>query len=389
MDHRAYWVWLQHAFGAGSRRPWEISKWFEGGVREFYKGGARLWNSLSYITEGQAVALFDFTLAQARAQLEHAEKIGWTVLTPECEKYPEPLRHISDPPAVLYVKGSLPDLDRYPAIAIAGARKATAESIDAARKIGYQLACGSVTVVGGGAAGIDAAALDGAIQSYGRVVSILPVDLSSSYVSQNARLRREILEKGGALLSEYFSQSRPGYSTFQERNRLITGMSRGVVLIQAAEKSGTMIYARHALEQNRDVFVYPGPEDSPEYSGSRALLLDGAKAVTCGEEVLEEYDRRYAMETSGLFSRPDTDFEGGLDRETERERELVFCDPGDGEELGPEAEKVLTALGGETLTISQLEERTGMGAGALLSLLTELELEGRVESASGKRYRRV
>lgn len=390
MDHRAYWVWMQHAFGQGSRLPWELDRRFAGGVEEFYRGGARLWNSLAFITERQAAALFDFSLGEAEARIEYAEKTGCAVLTPECEKYPECLRHISDPPAVLYVKGELPDLEARPAIGIAGARKALDVSVEAARKIGYQLACGGAPVISGGAVGIDAAALAGAMDALGRVVSVLPVDLSSSYVSKNAALRREIPEKGGALVSEYFMQAQPSLGSFQVRNRLITGLSAGVVLIQAAEKSGTMIYAKHALEQNRDVFVYPGPEGALEYAGSRALLRDGAKAVTCGEDVLEEYSQRYAVTPGGLFA-GGLDYDGLFD-EIPLPGELALGDPGapaapEEAGVGPEAARILAALAGETLTAAQLEERTGLAAGALLGFLTELELEGRVESVSGRRYR--
>jgi len=388
MDHRAYWVWLQHAFGQGSRLPWELSRRFAGGVEEFFQSGPKLWNTLSFITERQAASLFDFSLNEAEAQIEYAEKVGCTVITPECEKYPEPLRHISDPPAVLYVKGELPDMEASPAIAIAGARKALDVSVEAARKIGYQLACGGAVVVSGGAVGIDAAALTGAMDALGRVVSVLPVDLSSSYVSKNASLRREIPEKGGALVSEYFMQSQPSLGSFQVRNRIITGLSAGVVLIQAAKKSGTMIYARHALEQNRDVFVYPGPPDVAEYEGSRALLRDGAKAVTCGEDILEEYGYRYSAAPREIFP-SDPDYDGLFD-EMELPEELAFGDPGtagEGSGAGPEASQILAALEGATLTVSQLEERTGLNAGTLLSHLTELELEGRVESVSGRRYR--
>lgn len=380
MDHRAYWVWMQHAFGQGSRLPWELNKRYAGGVEEFFQSGPKLWNTLPFLTERQAASLFDFSLNEAEAQIEYAEKVGCTVITPECEKYPEPLRHISDPPAVLYVKGELPDLEDRPVIAIAGARKALDVSVEAARKIGYQLACGGAVVVSGGAVGIDAAALTGAMDALGRVISILPVDLSSSYVSKNASLRREIPEKGGALVSEYFMQGQPSLGSFQVRNRLITGMSTGIVLIQAAKKSGTMIYARHALEQNRDVFVYPGPEGAPEYEGSRGLLRDGAKAVTCGEDVLEEYGYRYSAAPSD-FLPPEPDYEGLFD-DLVLPEELALGDSG-----APEGSRILAALEGGPLTVSQLEERTGLNAGALLSQLTELELEGRVESVSGRRYR--
>lgn len=390
MDHRAYWIWLQQAFGQGSRLPWELSRRFAGGVEEFYRGGPKLWNSFSFITDQQAATLFGFTLGEAEARLEYAEKVGWWVVTPECEKYPEPLRNISDPPAVLYGKGELPDLTSRPAIAIAGARKALEVSVEAARKFGCQLACGGAPVISGGALGIDTAALTGAMSALGPVVSVLPVDLGSPYINKNIALRREIPEKGGALVSEYFMQRQPGLGGFQVRNRLITGLCCGVVLIQAAEKSGTMIYAKRALEQDRDVFVYPGPEGAPEYAGSRALLRDGAKAVTCGEDVLEEYGRRFSISPSDIFS-AGAGYEGLFDDIPLPVPEAAFGDPGapeEPEEVSPEDGAILRALSsGGTLTLAQLGEATGLSPGKLLGQLTDLELEGRIESVSGRRYR--
>ena len=290
MDNRAYWIWIQQAFPPGSRKPTLLSAQYAGGLREFCQGGPRLWNSRRDLTDRETAALRDFSISQAEARLEYAERLGWQVLTPECEKYPELLRNISDPPAVLYLKGSLPDVDSMVSIGIAGARKATQSSLDAARKFGYQLAAGGACVVSGGAKGVDAAALTGALGIPGsRMVSVLPVSLDSTYVTENAKLRNMICSHGGALVTEYFSLSHPEFGTFQARNRLITGLSRGTLLIQAARKSGTMIYATHALDQNRDLFVYPGPEGTVEFAGSRELIEDGARAVVCGEDILAEY----------------------------------------------------------------------------------------------------
>lgn len=388
MDHRAYWIWLQQAFGEGSPLPWQLSRRFHGGVEEFYKGGPRLWNTLTFITDRQAATLFGFSLQEAEARLEYAEKVGWFVLTPECEKYPESLRNISDPPAVLYGKGQLPDLESRPAIAIAGARKALEVSVRAAKNIGYQLAAGGAPVISGGAVGIDSAALEGAMSASGQVVSVLPVDLDSPYINKNAGLRREICQRGGVLLSEYFSQRNPAMGGFQARNRLITGLCCGVVLIQAAAKSGTVMYARFAADQNRDVFVYPGPPGAPEYAGSRALLEDGAKAVTCGEEVLEDYVLRFGRRPLEEFTLP-PEYEGLFD-EVPFPEEAALADSGaEGPSLSPEGEKIWAALGQGPMGIAQLVEKTGLGAGQLLSLLTEMELEGVVASAAGKRYRRA
>lgn len=307
--------------------------------------------------------------------------MGWHVLTPECEKYPELLRNISDPPAALYVKGELPDLSKMLSIGVAGSRHALPLYEDAAKKIGYQLSAGGACVVSGGAAGIDAAALTGALGIPGsKPISVLPGSLDSSYIAKNAKLRNMICAHGGVLMSEHFSLQNPERGDFPVRNRLVTGLSRGVVLIQAAKKSGTMLYASHAVDQNRDVFVYPGPEDDPKFAGSRELIADGAKAVTCGEDVLSEYSVSHETTSSPRFS----DLFEELPQKQPQQPAPALADIGS--ELSPQARQVLSALGREPMTIAQLEEATGLSASALLGVLTELEIEGAADSLPGKRY---
>lgn len=383
MDNRVYWIWVQQAFLPGSSKPWKIAGQYSGGLREFCEGGPRLWNNRRDLTDRESAALMGFSVSQAEARLEYALKMGWQVFTPDCEKYPELLRNIPDPPAVLYAKGEFPDLDRRLSIGIAGARKAEPASVDCARRFGYQLAAGNVCVVSGGAVGVDAACLTGALGIPGsKPVSVLPVSLDSTYVTENARLRAMICNHGGALVTEYFSQLQPDRGTFQVRNRLITGLSRGVLLIQAAKKSGTIIYARHALDQNRDVFVWPGDRDSEKFAGSWALLEDGATAVFCGEDILASYGDRPPEPQNDTLA----DLAGIIFGKPAMQAVPAASLADAGADLSPEARRVLEALGREPLSVAQLEERTGFTAASLLGLLTELEVEGLADSLPGKRY---
>ena len=382
MDNRAYWIWMQQAFGAGSPLPWRIHRSVPGGVEAFYQGGPRLWNSLGGIREQEAAALFSFSLEEAQAQLEHALKVGWEVLTPACGEYPQALTHIYDPPAVLYGKGKLPDMDSRPALAVVGARKATPETQEKAREFGYQLALGGASIVTGGAVGVDAAVALGAMSGGGPVVSVLPVALNSPYLSKNHFLRQSILEKGGALLTEYFAQQTPGFGTFQVRNRLITGLACGVLLLQAARKSGTVMYASYAKDQNRDVFVWPGPQGDPAFAGGWDLLEDGAKAVERGEEILEEFQYRSAGRGK-IISLP-----APRAWRAEEAAIPVLADPGL-PALSQAQAAVLAALTDTPQAVAQLEEAAGLPAGQLLGALTELELLGLAQSHQGKRYSRL
>lgn len=374
---------MQQAFGPGSPKPFKIHGQYPGGVKEFCQGGPKLWNTRHDLSDKEAVTLRDFSVSQAQARLEYAEKVGWQVLTPGCEKYPPLLAHISDPPAVLYGKGTLPNWDDCLPVSVAGSRKAIPESLEAARRIGYQLAAGGACVVSGGADGVDAAALTGAMTLPGaRVVSVLPVSLDSSYVMKNAGLRRSICERGGALLTEYFAQPAPLHGTFPTRNRLITGISRGVVLIQAARKSGTMLYAGHAVDQNRDVFVYPGPEGDARFAGGRELIADGAIPVVCGEDVLAEYGG--ALQTGR--EKVTYLFEDLQPAAKEPEAAALLTDAA--ATLSPQELSVLEALGREPLSVAQLEERCGLSTSVLFGILTALELDGFAESLPGKRFKR-
>ncbi len=379
VDPRVYWIWAQRAFGAGSYKPFSLFRRFPGGLREFYEGGPSLWNRMELVSEKEASSLYAYQLSGAQALLEYCIKMGQEVLTPESEKYPEALRNIFDPPAVLYLKGTLPELNERLAVSVVGARKALPQTLEAAKGFGYQLACAGAVVISGCALGVDACALMGALSAQGRPISVLPTCLDSNYVAENEALRRMIVEQGGALVSEYAMERGVQHGTFQVRNRIISGLSNGVLVLQAALKSGTLITAKHAKEQDRDLFVYPGPEGEAAFEGGRRLIDDGAKAVTSGEEILEEYTLRFShrqkrKEAAPLF----------VDLFLPQEGEAVLADSAAG--LSREAEMLLKALDDAPLHISVLEEKTALSPSQVLSALTELELAGKVKSYPGKRF---
>ena len=392
-ENTALWIWLQLAFGVGSPLPWQIYENFPGGLEEFYSLGPRGWRTMRFLTPKQMTKLCYKSLDEAKYSLEYALKMGWQMLTPECERYPQALRFIPDPPAVLYVKGWMPDLNDSPCIAVVGARDALPLSIQTASRVGYECAAWDAVLITGGAVGVDSAAIAGALQASGTAISVLPVDLSSSYLLRNMTLRTRILENGGALITEYLSQDSPARGGFQLRNRLITGMCHAAVLIQAALKSGTMIYGRHAADQGRELFVAAGPENAVEFAGSRALLEDGARPFTKVQDIVMEYEMREAM--GSLLQQPE---KGKLKKSASKgqmpshpvEKTPVpapmLKDSGCKEELG-ELGAVMEQLAAEEKTLDELLETTGMDTGNLLRLLTQLEMLGRVECLPGNRYR--
>ena len=319
VDSRAYWLWLQGCLKPGSPLPLWVLENFPGGAEGFYQGGPKAWSSLPALSWADFGALGSFSLAEAQNRLSRAERAGWQVIVLEDGAYPAPLRHIYGPPAVLYVKGRLPDFSHLPAVAVVGSRRPIAQSAAAASRFGAQLAESGMIIVGGVAPGVDALVMASAIEKTDKLVCVLPVDLDSQYPVDTIPLRRRILERGGALVTEHFSWPKPISGSFHLRNRLITGLCFGVVLIQAAMRSGTLMYATLAAGQGRDVFVYPGPVESPEYLGTRMLLGEGAAPVYKGEDVLAQCPidflnrmlQEYTQQAAGAFG------EAGPEREVE------------------------------------------------------------------------
>ena len=236
--------------------------------------------------------------ARSSRDLQTAEKIlracagaSVQIFTLGDAHYPERLRNIPDPPLVLYYKGILPDLDALPTIGVVGTRQASAYGASTACQLGFQIVkCGGA-VVSGMAVGIDGAAMDGAIRAGGPVVGVLGCGLDRIYPRANKALFDAM--KDHCILSEYPPGTPPHKWNFPRRNRIISGLSNGVLVVEAPERSGSLITAHQAAEQGRDVFAVPGNVDLPGFTGSCQLLREGAIPVTSGWYVISEYERLY------------------------------------------------------------------------------------------------
>lgn len=382
MDERVYWVWLQQAFGAGSSKPNRILRDFSS-PREFYEAGEAQWRLEGYFTERELASLCAGSLEAAAAQLDFCEKVGQHVITPDDVEYPVLLKEIHNPPCVLYVKGELPDFDALPTIAVVGTRKATASGIAAASGLAHDLAKSGIIIVSGGALGIDTAAHQGALRAGGKTVCVLGCGIDYRYLMSNASMR-ECIAQNGALVSEYPPQT-PALSTnFPIRNRIISGLALGTLVVEAAEKSGSLITAKMALEQNRDVFAVPCGITNPVSAGANALLKDGAKPVTCARDILEEYENRFAqvkspsgLEQTVVFHVPP---EENLVQSPEAEPAQLP------EGLSKEAQLVYNVLEQVPQSTETLLQNAELPLAALLAALTELELFGLVQAHSGQRY---
>ena len=202
--------------------------------------------------------------------------------------YPDILRNIENPPLILYVKGRLPDIDNLTTINIIGTRKASIYGQIVTKKLAYNLAEAGVIIVSGMATGIDSLANKTAIIAGKPTLAVLGCSVDICYPAENRQLMDDIIATG-AVISEFPPTTRPLGSNFPQRNRIMSGISKGTLVIEAPEKSGTLITANYALEQGRDVFAIPGNIDNPNSSGCNSLIKSGAKMVTCAWDILEEY----------------------------------------------------------------------------------------------------
>ncbi|MDP3704010.1 MAG: DNA-processing protein DprA [Candidatus Omnitrophota bacterium] len=290
-----------------------------------------------------------------------AQGHGVTMVTLEDVDYPKPLREIADPPLALYIRGSLPAEEL--AVAIVGSRHASLYGIETAQRLGYELALRGIAVVSGLARGIDGASHRGALEALGRTVAVLGSGLANLYPPEHRELADQIAGQG-AVISEYPMETMPEPYNFPRRNRIISGLSLGVVVVEAAARSGALITAGCALEQGREVFAVPGPITTPTSQGTHHLLKDGAKLVTSVDDILEEL--RLTPETLPLA------------------RDVA---PGEAQPLAEEERRVFACVSqDEPRYIDTIAADSGMEMSAVSSLLSQLELRHAVRQLPGKRF---
>jgi DNA processing protein len=282
------------------------------------------------------------------------------VITLADEAYPQSLLQVPDPPPLLYAKGRL-DLLKAQALAIVGSRNATAQGVAHAEAFAHALSEAGLTIVSGLASGIDAAAHRGGLTGAGSTVAVVGTGLDVVYPARNRKLAHEIASRG-CIISEFPLGTAPIASNFPRRNRLISGLARGVLVVEAALSSGSLITARLANEQGKDVFAIPGSIHSPLSKGCHSLIKQGAKLVETAADILEElklpgYTANKALSTGSDQSDP--------------------CDA------------VLAHLGFEPCDFDTLLMRSGLSADVLAALLTQGELDGILEALPGGRYQRL
>jgi DNA processing protein len=227
------------------------------------------------------------SIVDLSAELERVREFGATVITQASASYPKSLREIHAPPIVLYIWGELQDRDQH-AIGIIGARRTTHYGTESAKKLAYQIAYAGLTVISGLARGIDTAAHQGALAAKGRTIAVIGSGLAKLYPPENRALAEKIRDGNGAVVSEFSMEIEPDRQTFPMRNRIISGWSHGVLVVEAGSNSGALITASQALEQGRSVYAVPGHINAPSALGSNRLIQQGAKLVMSAADILDD-----------------------------------------------------------------------------------------------------
>ncbi len=298
----------------------------------------------------------------------HGETGSTRALTRADAEYPSRLSEVPDAPATLHVRGGLRDEDAL-AVAIVGSRRATPYGLEVAETLAADLAARGVTIVSGLARGIDSAAHRGALRVGGRTLAVLGSGVDVVYPPENRRLADEIAERG-AVLSQFAPGTPPLPQNFPIRNQVIAALSLAVVVVEAAEQSGSLITARLAAELGREVLAVPGRITAPESRGANRLIQDGAHLAMGWEDVVALMPERWKV---GVLS----------------DRALAAGHAAKSEAGGATGGQVLALLGEDPVDIDHVIERSGLGAGRVSAALLDLELAGRVRQLEGKRFVRV
>lgn len=388
-----YWLWLITRKGLGNQGVEQVLERFGSPEQAYFADPAEY----DLLPGGPAAALRDRSMDAAERIMGDCDRLGVRIMTRQDADYPSRLRQLDDAPHVLYLKGSLPDFDEEAAIGVVGTRNATEYGKSVASRLGMELARGGAVVVSGTAAGIDTCAVRGALQGGGIPVCVLGGGIDVPYPKGNRYLYEDVAA-AGLLVSEYPPGTENLGPHFPIRNRIISGLSLGIVVVEAGEfGSGAVITANHALDQGRDVFAVPGNVDAKESRGCNRLIQQGAKPVLGAEDILCEYRSLYpakltrkapmgADETARRLQTAQTPSAPVKPATPVKAEERARRPRRSGQGLTDDELALLCALGDKSLQADELVELTQIPARRVLSALTMLQIAGWVEEKAGKRF---
>lgn len=371
LDLSLDWLSLSMTPGLGSRLIGKLLRQFGSPERVFRASLTELEACQLPAAPAQAIASRN-AYKEAEAELDRVRKLGCSLVNWSDPEYPQRLLEIYDPPPLLYVRGDVTVLNRY-SISMVGTRRPTPYGNQMAERLGRDLAERGLTVVSGMARGIDSSSHQGAVKaSQGATVGVLGTGVDVMYPKENKKLFAEV-EKRGALISEFPLGSHPAPENFPVRNRVVAGMSLGVVVVQGAQYSGSLITARLGMEFGREVYGVPGNVTVDVSFAPNQLIKQGAKLVTSWEDVVEELPTEIRAE---LFP---------VDATTVEERTSLFV-----KALSPVEKKIFALLAeDESIHVDELVEKSELSSSEVLAALCEMEMKGMVRQMPGKQFIKV
>lgn len=357
-----YWLAFSKLDGVGSASLLDIYNHFQS-MEAAWIASTLDWQEVKQLRNS---TIATFKENQKKINLEKLEDEVFSkdinVVTIADENYPEPLRQLSDTPAILYYKGDFLNKDFEKTLAVVGSRKCSSAAIENTKFIVNDLKNSGAIIVSGGAYGIDTASHQGALEAGLETIVVLGGGFDNLYPKQNIPLFKKIIENNGVLLSEYYPSTLPDIFRFPQRNRIISGLSKGTLVVEANIKSGALITARLCLEQGRELMCMPGLLSNPNTQGTHKLLKEGAALVTCGEDILNYLNWEIAQTQI-----PETQAQ----------------DLSDPEKL------VLEVISLEAANVETIALKTKIDINELMIVLTMLELKGIIKQLAGENYMKV
>lgn len=376
-----YWLWLTNLRGVSHTEITSLLEQFDT-PEEIYK--QEDFSLVKDIKASTKKALSDKSLKNAEAVIDVCNKKGITILTYNDINFPDILRSIYNPPYVLYLRGERMNWDRILGIGVVGTRACGRYGLEATRRIALELAESGVTVITGMARGIDTAAARAALDAGGKTIAVLGCGADVVYPTENKGIMEEIIANG-AVISEYPPGTKPLRHNFPWRNRIISGLSRGVVVTEAPEKSGALITAEIALSQGKDVFAVPGSIFDKNCAGTNRLLAGGAKAVDSAKGILEEYvfeiERMCLEKPKGIkrFFIPKNEKVNNEIRLSVDDKRFSG--------LSEDEKKIVELLIEKNQHIDDIARKSGMDASKLAGTLSMLEFGGYIQKIPGNNYK--
>lgn len=401
MAELKYWLWLRSLRGLPNSACAQLLRHF-GDPEHIYYADAEEYAHVDQLSKKQIELLKDKKLDTAERILEQCAALDIHILTIHDAAYPDRLRAIPDAPCVLYFKGRWPDFDSEAAVGLIGTRRATPYGIRVGQQLGYALSKGGAYIVSGLAAGGDAAGHRGALLAGKQTAAVLGGGIDVIYPRENRQLYEDIAA-GGVLISEYPPGTEAKGHHFLERNRIISGLSVAVVVVEAALRSGTLNTVHHALEQSRDVYAVPGPIDATYSQGCNRLIREGAAAVTGAWDILQDLQMRFPQRIEGrIFDLPPSvtqvpeEESAAPQRESEstaqenkidKTEEKAYIEIKNSRDRFTDDQiQLLLTLSDRPMTVDDLAETAQIPVRRVLSALTDLEIDALVQQVSGNRY---